>query len=892
MDVAAGIVGFIGLTGQILQGCNYISTLLSDIKDGPEIACTLRKELHAVESSLAHFKALLSELDAHPHLIPHGWNPNPALELCESAVHRLRKFVGGFPELHQDNTSVAGGWSAQKKQIGWQRLKFARNQVKLQKHVERLQSAREELELLQSNIGSRIGLASYKLFDEKLKHMSQSARALSIEGSRASKDSATIVESVQRLEIQSGSNRTELSEFKTELSQQFDNLPSALSGMMEMAVMKALNQHTSRPRIKPLSYTETAVGTESALSTATHHNGIERDSRDNHDLTFLQSEQRVSPATADLFAPKAQLVRKSPKRQKSNKSSYSTWFGRIVITTTTTEQEDMSLADQGKKFPISASRTMITLIPSLWFSTRGAMFQMGSVRPSNTHPSWDNRLRVFRTHPEGSALNKVLLDGDYVEFRNMLQRGEATPFDQVFSVDRANCFLNPYVSLFEHIVAILREQCPVEIEGHIKVARLIADCGVDCGLGESMLLIQSLALQKLQRSTAYDLYYLAMSRSETNPFDTVFKIVTLFQIRSFLTQDEWDLSELQENFEKRNGKRSWEALVIQKVERNKWEVSQKQEWSQKADELRWSKTYCEDEFGRSFVEYTWPNCCLEERGFSLFASKEDCADLFGEYFMEHTWPKLYWKHEIPPFWHSREKCAEIFGDHFVEYEWPQLYWEREVPSFWRSKERCMEVFGEEFVRYQWPSFYWRQEIPTFWHVPSECEETFGESFMRWQWPQILGESCFEYVSGWGAWEVLHNRMWSHEKQRLWLSHQLQQWRSQNSALRHSRSHNFSEFGIKFVTEQLPALLKADGLKQDQIEALTKDGSDIYCRPPQYPRRNWEKSWDDEEIEDEVSDGGSNDFLHSEGDGSGTSNGLDSDNSGWETADEELDDGQA
>ena len=55
------------------------------------------------------------------------------------------------------------------------------------------------------------------------------------------------------------------------------------------------------------------------------------------------------------------------------------------------------------------------------------------------------------------------------------------------------------------------------------------------------------------------------------------------------------------------------------------------------------------------------------------------------------------------------------------------------------------------------------------------------------------------------------------------------WRSDDAALRHSRQHCIDQYGVNFVQETLPDLLREDGLSEEDVIRLTCYGPDM--EPP-------------------------------------------------------------
>lgn len=894
MDVAAGIVGFIGLTGQVLQGCNHLSNLLSNAKDAPEIIKDVSSEIEAVQDALQHFNRLLSELDRYPHLIPENWNPASALKMCENAIEKLKSFINNFRELDAQNAVGTAISPRMRTQRRWRKMKLANNVDKLHEHVSHLQSAKQALQLLHLSIGSNIGLTSHLYVEKQSENLQQSMEKLSIQGTKAQDTSDTMLRSVQHLTAASNDTQAELLEMRSDVSQRLDSLPlpNVFSSMVKAAVVEALAEHatqTSREsRVQPERRAVEELdphhvdgsdlsGQESPLTVDSH----------SHSLDGLPSQ------TSDDQSPGIQSpIRRSGKRQRSSESSYNTWFGRVIITTTITEQDEEYLPQPDRVFKLTAKRTMITLLPNIWFSNWGAKFQMGTTKPTNNHPLWDNRLRVFRTHLEDSPVDQVLRTGNFLEFRNMLERREVTPFDMVedHSNDgKCGTLFEKALQELHHAVPIPHWKAPREAQGLFHIAKLLAYQGTDCGLGWSMYYVQLLAEASALRDTvALDLYYTILSYSETNPFESRTERIDTYSIRSFLAQDQWDLCDAQEQFESTYGKESWAALVLKRKSSYQWHVEQDNVWFLKERDIQLSKDHCLTVFGAQFVKYRWPQLCWKQEVPSFWRSKKQCEEFFGKRFVDMEWPQLYWEQERPLLWRSKQYCEQFFGEAFMIRKWPQLYWNQEVPSFWRSRKQCEEFFGEWFVEENWPRLYWEQEVPSFWFSPQRCKEVFGGGFVTCDWIELLGKSCFEYVYGHGAWEhCKRHRFLSRRRRDKWIENLRQKWRSQDRALRHSRSHNITEFGIELVKYHLSDLLWIDGLNEEEIEELTKDGEDMYCRPPQWPRKNEGDSWDEEEGREEhqINVAQTNNSRTGDDNNANSHDDLDSEDSGWETADE-------
>ncbi|KAL9616893.1 MAG: hypothetical protein Q9160_008282 [Pyrenula sp. 1 TL-2023] len=507
-----------------------------------------------------------------------NWNPTSALKLCETAVVKLKDSVKKFPELDAQN--VASTVPSPRMCPGgrWQRLKLAKNDAKLLKYLSRLQNAKQGLQLLHLSIRSNIGLKSHLLIEKSSANLQQSMERLSIQGIKAQEACDTTLRSVQHLSAVSNDTQAELLAMKSDLSQQLGSLhmPGVLSSMMKAAVAEALAEHTTRMSSEAQVRPEPRVVEE-----------LDSDQEDELDPTKQEQNHRfsVNSRSHNLDDPSSQpshdesrshqsQIRRTGKRQRSSESSYNTWFGRIIITTTITERDEVYLPEPDQIFKLTARRTMITLLPNILFSNWGAKFQMGTSRPADNHPLWDNRLRVFRTHLPGSPIYRVLERGDFLEFRNMLERREVTPFDDIQVYPRGS----EYMTWFEKVMQILEYDMPTSqsLQGQLDIAKLLADRGTDCGLGSSMFYLQIWVenVAGVHKKVALELYYTILSHSETNPFESDIRFIESYAIRSFLSEDDWDLYDARDQHERVPGRGSWNALVRDNMPSREWEFQQ------------------------------------------------------------------------------------------------------------------------------------------------------------------------------------------------------------------------------------------------------------------------------------------------------------------------------
>jgi hypothetical protein len=59
------------------------------------------------------------------------------------------------------------------------------------------------------------------------------------------------------------------------------------------------------------------------------------------------------------------------------------------------------------------------------------------------------------------------------------------------------------------------------------------------------------------------------------------------------------------------------------------------------------------------------------------------------------------------------------------------------------------------------------------------------------------------------------------------------WWKEDISLRHTRQHCIDQYGTNFVEEDLPSLLRMDGLQEEDIHRLTDYGPDMEPPPPRW-----------------------------------------------------------
>jgi hypothetical protein len=800
MEVAAAIVGCVGLSGQVLQGCNYLCNFFADASDAPELIVTISAQLCAVRSGLQAFQLLLLEVQTiSPASLTLQQDPAVPLKLCQDAVQSLQTFVNKYADLSVSTQPKSAG--AQVRKL-WHKLDVARRGAPLKTHILQLEAAKSSLLDAKTSIQLALELRQSNEIREVQRNLQQcrDEHAVSVEFARDTKIMAigirTLQEETRLLTTASNTSldqvvsnthtlleRTTLYEQHSHhavmaakltqdaiagLSIDLQNLPAMLAPIIKDTIAKSLAQHNASewPGVVPRD--RTCGGMSTKIHDGSAHTDIYSPPPPKSPEGAPQLDPSASSTThinssllptrsairAEQLVHSAQPLRRSPKRQKTRKSIFNVWFGRIEIRTSVTEQEDYVDSNYSLPMGLQAQQTTITFLPSLRFLKTGLLFQSGNSRPTMSHPGWDNRLRVIHTHLDDSPVVKIIQGGDYVAFRQLLERREITPFDLVDTNFGEK-------SLFE--LAAQQLYCyPGLNEAHVKskldIARLLADCGVDCGRGFSLHNVL-FSMDATQDNVALILFRVVMTQSKSDPFENSgvfivrFSAHDKFKLQLLHKQDEWDLSDFTELFRKWWGNGAFQFLVEngeESADLDAWSLLQLQKWQRMPAALRRSKPYCLAEFGKNFVRGEWGDLC--------------------------------WAEERPAFWHSRKACLEDFDKYFVEFSWGQL----------------------------------------------------------------LGKTCFEFLEGKGAWKqsglafegplgwrphifsVFASR-WSDNKRDEWITLMKGYWSEKEATLRHSRRHCIDQYGTNFVQHELPYLLERDGLAEQEILRLTS--YDLDMEPP-------------------------------------------------------------
>lgn len=150
---ASSIIAVVGLSGQVIQGCQNIRDWVGDFNSAPKDVQCLVQELYSIEESAKVTDMLRTKIvgqEVHLQLaLP--------LQQCLDAVQELRKHI-------VDADAVFQKTGHSRKTRGWQRLKVVFNKQVIRASVDRLSRAKAQLVVAQSNVSLYVLYCSLSFF--------------------------------------------------------------------------------------------------------------------------------------------------------------------------------------------------------------------------------------------------------------------------------------------------------------------------------------------------------------------------------------------------------------------------------------------------------------------------------------------------------------------------------------------------------------------------------------------------------------------------------------------------------------------------------------------------------------------------------------------------------
>ncbi len=138
LGLGASAVAFIGLAGQVLQGCQYIHGFIGNIQDAPDDLRYYYTEILSFRSAVLGFQKVLQAMRAYTRIENAAEQALFALQSGGTAIDESKAFLQSFEQSGEREL--------------WRSIKFARKRSELAKYAARLGEAKVNILLAQSQV--------------------------------------------------------------------------------------------------------------------------------------------------------------------------------------------------------------------------------------------------------------------------------------------------------------------------------------------------------------------------------------------------------------------------------------------------------------------------------------------------------------------------------------------------------------------------------------------------------------------------------------------------------------------------------------------------------------------------------------------------------------------
>ncbi|KAF7887494.1 hypothetical protein EAF00_009788 [Botryotinia globosa] len=151
VSLGASVISFIGLTGQILQGCQYICDCFDDINGAPKEILKIFEQLKCFEKGLRNFQYTLEKVKQSTDISESEDEIKLALELSGLTVKELQEFVNKYKR------NGSNDW--------WKSFRFAKKKNIFTKYASRLYQAKVDIIGIQSRLNLKEVLVSDRTYE-------------------------------------------------------------------------------------------------------------------------------------------------------------------------------------------------------------------------------------------------------------------------------------------------------------------------------------------------------------------------------------------------------------------------------------------------------------------------------------------------------------------------------------------------------------------------------------------------------------------------------------------------------------------------------------------------------------------------------------------------------
>jgi hypothetical protein len=138
LGLGASAIAFIGLAGQVLQGCQYVHDFIDDVRDAPDDLRHHHTEISSFESVVLGFQEVLQAIQPFARIENPTKQALLALRSGGTSIDELKALLRRFEQSGERDL--------------WRSIKLTRKRSELAKYVARLGEAKVNILLAQSQV--------------------------------------------------------------------------------------------------------------------------------------------------------------------------------------------------------------------------------------------------------------------------------------------------------------------------------------------------------------------------------------------------------------------------------------------------------------------------------------------------------------------------------------------------------------------------------------------------------------------------------------------------------------------------------------------------------------------------------------------------------------------
>ncbi|TGO16315.1 hypothetical protein BTUL_0029g00040 [Botrytis tulipae] len=476
IGLGASVIAFIGLAGQLVQGCEYVRRTIDAIKEADGDVRELQSEVSSFELIVDSFRNVLQDLEnSGVQLTASGrmYAVRSVLNTAHEAVQNLIKFI------------ATNKFSGRKRD----KLKFVFLRETCAKHVSRINRVKHDIAITQANI--ILHLENQKLSRDQV--IERDLNSLASNLGDSSKIVSTIPARLDEVHVAACNTKEAVSVLKSDLFTKINDLCNAVNaistskftasativsetaGYVHEAVQNASTANESIETLKATSegLRLLPMGMPTFVKSIFREVllGFHLETEHNRDFGGIESIQRFKP-----------ILRTGPRRevvqQRILEKKYSRAIGIVTVQSiiTTFNESDTGASNIGS---LTVTQTNVDLFPNpelLQLGIYCSIVEQGFAISSFTP---EPALRVYNIIDSNAPIVNACISGNLAEVRELFINGHASPYDRLWA-ERSllDLTLRQIIEIFKH-----RSIPPQRgIEGLLSVFEELVHHGLDPGV--------------------------------------------------------------------------------------------------------------------------------------------------------------------------------------------------------------------------------------------------------------------------------------------------------------------------------------------------------------------------------------------------------------------------